>query len=237
MKPGNYVFNYAISIMLSLFLLNACASSATPKLTSCANNLAAPIANFCEVKPKELWRGATLDNEEEAGWLLRNGVKTIINLELLHDDLDVLREAQLPDTGSYQVDYFRVRTWEPLYAFAQSTADEDVIHFLAIARQAKQPVYVHCRAGENRTGVMIAAYKIILENQTSPTQIAAVLNEMQSYEGFWSGTTTDYIKDLSQRRDEILQKVQAFVVEQPTRIIYDNGKASSNTGRFTAIQR
>ncbi len=237
MNSSNCIFNYAISITLALLLLNACASSATPKQTPCTSNLASPIANFCEVKPKELWRGATLDNEKDAAWLVRNGVKTIINLELLHDDLDVLREAELPNTGIYQVDYFRVRTWEPLYAFAQSTADEDVIHFLAIAKQAKQPVYVHCRAGENRTGVMIAAYQIILENQNSPAQIAAVLNEMQSYEGFWSDATTAYIKGLSQRRDAILQKVQAFVVEQPTRIIYDNGKAGSDTVRFSATQR
>lgn len=237
MNSSNCIFNYAISITLALFLLNACALSATPKQTLCVSNLASPIANFCEVKPRELWRGATLDNEKDAAWLVRNGVKSIINLELLHDDLDVLRDAELPKAGIYQVDYFRVKTWEPLYAFAQSTADEDVVHFLAIAKQAKQPIYVHCRAGENRTGVMIAAYKIILENQSSPAQIAAILNEMQSYDGFWSDATTDYIKRLSERRDEILQKVQILVVEQPTRIIYDNGKASSDTGRFSATQR
>jgi protein tyrosine/serine phosphatase len=226
MKPGNHTYSHAISITLALLLLNTYAF-ATPKQTRCANNLAAPIANFCEVKPRQLWRGAVPDNKEEAAWLVRNGVKTIINLELLHDDLNVLRKAELPNAGIYQLDYFRVKTWEPLYAFAQSSADEDVIHFLAIARQAKQPIYVHCRAGENRTGVMIAAYKIILENQTSPAQIADVVNEMQSYEGFWSDATTAYIKGLSQRRDQILQKVQAFAVEQPIRIIYDNGKAGS----------
>jgi protein tyrosine phosphatase len=231
------LFKYVTSVTLTLFLLTSCVLSATPKQVLCTNNLASPIANFCEVKPRELWRGATLDNEQEAAWLVRSGVKTIINLELLHDDLDALRGAELPKVGIYQVDYFRVKTWEPLYAFAQSAADKDVIQFLAIAKQAKQPIYVHCRAGENRTGVMIAAYKIILENQTSPAQIAAVLGEMQSYEGFWSESTTAYVKSLSQRRDEILQKTQAFIVENPTEIIYDNGKVTSNTVRLSATQR
>ena len=70
-----------------------------------------------------------------------------------------------------------MKTWESLYAFAHDAADDDVIHFFAIAKQAKQPIYVHCRRGENRTGVMIAAYKVSLQNQ----EITAVVNEMQSY--------------------------------------------------------
>lgn len=212
--------------MMAWFLLNNCALSATQEHALCANNLASPIANFCEVKPHLLWRGAK-PNKDEAAWLIKTGVKTIVNLELLYDDIPSLHDAPLTNTGIYTVDYFRVRTWEPLYAFAKTAADEDVIHFLAIARQAKQPLYVHCRAGENRTGVMVAAYKIILDGQTSPDEIAAVLNEMQSYKGVWSEATTKYIKDLSLRRNEILQKVNAFIVEQPTQVICKNGNCAS----------
>lgn len=224
-----------ISVMMAWFLLNNCALSATQEHALCANNLASPIANFCEVKHQVLWRGAK-PNKDEAAWLIKTGVKTIVNLELLYDDIHTLRHAHFTNTGIYQVDYFRVKTWEPLYTFAKAAADEDVIHFLAIAKQAKQPLYVHCRAGENRTGVMVAAYKIILGGQTSPDELAAVLNEMQSYKGVWSEATTKYIKDLSLRRNEILQKVNAFIVEQPTQVICKKGSCASNFQDFGAVR-
>jgi protein tyrosine phosphatase len=222
MKLSYYFFKFTLAIMIAWFLLNDRALSATPEQALCTNNLASPIANFCEVKHQVLWRGAKPD-KDEAAWLIKNGVKTIVNLEWLYDDTHTLHHAQFTHTGIYQVDYFRVRTWEPLYAFAKNEADEDVIHFLAIAKLAKQPLYVHCRAGENRTGVMVAAYKIILDGQNSPAEIADILNEMQSYKGVWSEATTKYIKGLSARREEILQKVNAFIVEQPTQIVCRNG--------------
>jgi protein tyrosine/serine phosphatase len=221
MMKFNNVVKCTVLDMVAMFALNDCVAS-TPKPAHCANNLASPIANFCEVQPKVLWRGAKPDKNASA-WLIQNGVKTIINLELLYDDIDTLHEAKVNNAGLYQLDYFRVKTWEPLYAFAHDAADDDVIHFLAIAKQAKQPMYVHCRAGENRTGVMIAAYKIILKNQ----EVTAVVNEMQSYKGFWSEATTQYITELAQRRDEILRKVNTYVIESPTHIICDNGSCES----------
>jgi hypothetical protein len=210
MKP-----KYALFVIMTLLLLNNCAISST-KSVLCTNNFNSPIHNFCEVVPNKLWRGAKPD--KNIAWLINKDVKTIINLEWLHDDLDALKNV--PVQKNAQVNYYRVKTWEPLYAFAQQAADEDVIHFLAVINQAKSPVYVHCRAGENRTGVMIAAYKIIVEWQ----DVATVLNEMKSYRGFWSNATTKYIEGLVQRRNEILQKVNTFPVEQPEQIICANGR-------------
>jgi predicted protein tyrosine phosphatase len=234
MKSNTAVLNCALAIVATLFL-NGCAVSATQEPALCANNLASPVANFCEVKPHALWRGAKPD-KAAAEWLIKSGVKTIVNLEWLFDDIHTLHEAHFTDTGIYEVDYFNVKTWEPLYAFAKQEADEDVIHFLAIAKQAKPPLYVHCRAGENRTGVMVAAYKIILEGQDSPAEIATVLKEMQSYKGMWSRATTKYIKGLSLRRDEILKKVDAFTVEPPTQVVCKNGKCASNFQYFGSTQ-
>jgi protein-tyrosine phosphatase len=224
MKP-----NYVLFIMMSLLLLNNCATAASTNPVLCTNNFNSPIKNFCEVKANTLWRGAKPD--DHAAWLINQGVKTIINLEWLHDDLDDIQDARV-NQGLYQIDYFQVKTWEPLYAFTPQEADEDVIHFLAVINQAKSPVYVHCRAGENRTGVMIAAYKIISERQN----VTEVLNEMQSYRGFWSNATTKYIEGLVQRRDEILQKVNTFPVEQPKQIICTNGQCKTQFNRHQSAQ-
>jgi protein tyrosine/serine phosphatase len=236
MNSNTNIFKYALSIIMVLLLLNSGSLLAAQKQSLCVNNLASPITNFCVVKSNILWRGAKPDKDDLA-WLIKNGVKTIVNLELLYDDLHTLQDTHFIDSSTYKVDYFRVRTWEPLFAFAKVAADEDVIHFLAIASQAKQPIFVHCRAGENRTGVMVAAYKIILENQNSPTEIATILNEMQSYNGVWSDTTTKYIKELILRRDEILKRVKTFTIEQPIQIMCKNGKCTSNYQYFGSAKK
>lgn len=190
--------------------------------TQCVNNLASPIPIFCEVESGILWRGSKPD-KVAASWLINNGVKSVINLELLHDDLQQFLAASTRPDENFSVDYYRVKTWEPLYAVAKSSADADVVQFLAVASQAQRPLYVHCRAGENRTGVMVAAYKIILEGQSSAAQVEAILSEMQSYKGFWSDATTSYIRDLVPRRDEFLRKVKAYSVGRPIQISCQQG--------------
>jgi protein tyrosine phosphatase (PTP) superfamily phosphohydrolase (DUF442 family) len=200
-----------------------CTSSTITEGPLCSNNLGSPIPNFCEVTPNVLWRGSKPD-KNAAVWLINKGVKTIVNLELFHDDIDTIRKINITTADKYGIDYFWVRTWEPLYAVAQSIADEHVIHFLAIVSQAKQPIYVHCRAGENRTGVMVAAYKIILERQRSAAEMTAILDEMRSYQGVWSDFDTEYIKGLWFRRDDVFKKGKAYKLERPTQIICKTGK-------------
>jgi protein tyrosine/serine phosphatase len=227
MKSNTYVFKKIVLVFAASLLLGSSASSATKKEVICSNNLGSPIVKFCEAEPNILWRGSRPDKDGIA-WLINNGVKTIINLESTYDDKDAIYQASINAPGTYKIDYFRVKAWEPQYAIAKAKADKRVIHFLAIANQAKQPIYVHCRAGKNRTGVMIAAYKIILEGRTTTDEMNTVLDEMRSYKGVWNHSTTKYIKGLSQRRDEIIQKVKAFTLEHPTQIICNNGKCESS---------
>jgi tyrosine-protein phosphatase SIW14 len=106
------------------------------------------IPNFARIS-RGVWRGAQPTAEGMAK-LKEMGVKTIVNLRALHTDRDELRGLGLD------------------YAHFPCTAvvpdEEVVVKFLKIATDPeRRPVFVHCQHGSDRTGVLIAAYRIVVQ--------------------------------------------------------------------------
>jgi protein tyrosine/serine phosphatase len=198
-----------------------CAYASTKSVAgACSENLGSSIQNFCVATPGVLWRGARPD-KDDVSWLIQHGVRTIVNLEMLYDDRKAFRHASVADTNRYEVDYFHINDWEPLPMVAPSVADDHVAHFLAIVSQQPKPVYVHCRSGKNRTGVMIAAYRIIIEGLS----VEEALEEMRLYQGKWFTADAKYIRALSKRREEIRQKVTEWIpkLKRDAQIVCSNG--------------
>jgi protein tyrosine/serine phosphatase len=106
------------------------------------------LPNLHKVSPN-LYRGAQPD---AVGFreLERMGVRTVINLRLLHGD-----EALIAGTGLTEV-RIPSEAWE--------VDDDEVVEFLRIAADPKRtPVFVHCQHGADRTGTMVAAYRIVVQ--------------------------------------------------------------------------
>ncbi len=104
------------------------------------------LSNFAKVSDV-LYRGAQ-PTAEGFRTLKGMGIKTVINLRLTHSD-----RALLAGTG-LQYAHIAAAAWHP--------EDEDIVRALRIIRDsAHQPVFVHCQHGADRTGVTIAAYRIV----------------------------------------------------------------------------
>src|SRR2546427_12780379 len=113
-------------------LLAALPSSSMPATpAACTNDLGSPIANFCVVTPNVLWRGAK-PAQDGAAWLIQRGVRTIVNLELLHDDSRVFGVVKPASGGRREAAYFRIADWEPNAVLAPALLDVHVAHFLAV---------------------------------------------------------------------------------------------------------
>lgn len=196
-----------LPIIASLLLLFSSSSgAATPSqngVSGCRDNLGSPIKDFCVVAPKTLWRGSRPD-ASGAAWLIQNGVQTIVNLQFFHDDKATFRQAKIAGTGISEVGYFRVRDKEPL-VFIPAIADNRVAHFLAITSAQPKPLYVHCAAGKNRTGVMVAAYRVMVEN----VPVEQAIDEMERYHGRWFKADAKYIRYLaSEGREDMRRNIE-----------------------------
>ncbi len=151
-----------------------------------------PIANFAKYD-NFVCRSARAETPEQARWLVDEiGVKRVCNFEW--EQSDDAAFAGLP------VKLIRIADFEPLPWIWPSVSDERVLRFLAevvAAQRAGDMLNGHCRSGQNRTGVHMAAYRLILRYDA----LDPVLADFASYRGAWAWGDERYIRTLLPRRD------------------------------------
>ena len=129
------------------------------------------LPNLSQVSPI-LFRGAQPSHEGMLQ-LEQMGVKTVINLRGLHDDEDRLSGTKLSYVG------IRFHTWHP--------EEEDVVRFLKIVTDPRRaPVLVHCQHGADRTGTMIAVYRIIVQGWSKAEAIREMTEGGFGFHPAWS---------------------------------------------------
>ena len=113
------------------------------------------IYNFGRIAPG-YYRGAQPDARELAA-LATLGVKTIIDLQKDGDS----SEAALVEKAGMKFVRIPMTTRVP-------PTSEQLTQFLTLVRDpAHQPVYVHCKEGRHRTGVMTAIYRMVTDGWTA----------------------------------------------------------------------
>ena len=98
---------------------------------------------------EHLYRGAQ-PSAEGMRQLEKLGIKTVINLRFILSDRD-----RIEGTG-LDYEHINMTTWSP--------RTKDVVRFLQIVTDSvRTPVFVHCRHGIDRTGMLCAVYRIVVE--------------------------------------------------------------------------
>jgi len=144
------------------------------------------LPNFHQVNP-QLYRGA----QPKVGGvrkLAALGIKTILNLR--REDDHTRAEAVAARAAGLR--YFNV----PMPGTSKPT-DAQINRVLAIINSpANQPVFVHCQRGADRTGTVIACYRILKDGWTA----RQAKKEAEHYGMYWTERgMKEYIEDFYAR--------------------------------------
>lgn len=151
------------------------------------------LPNFHKVND-QLYRGAQ-PGQGGMKEIAARGIKTVINLR---GEDDRTRDEET-EAGAAGLRYFSV----PLPGFRRPK-DEQVERILTLIGDSQNwPVFVHCRHGEDRTGIIIAAYRISQDGWSA--EQAKKEAKRHGMSRFQFGMK-DYIGDYYKRR--LLQKEQ-----------------------------
>jgi tyrosine-protein phosphatase SIW14 len=90
------------------------------------------------------------------------GIKSVLNLRSHHKDQRKL--------NNYSLNYFNVRMR------AGHINDSAIIQSLRIIQYAPKPILIHCKHGSDRTGIVIAMYRIIFQHWTKDAAIDELMN-------------------------------------------------------------
>jgi len=111
-------------------------------------------------------------------------IRTVVNLRELHDDAPLA--AGLP----IELRRIGINTWH-----IGDDNGEKVVRALSAIRQGrdKGPVLVHCQHGSDRTGAIVAFYRILVENWDKERAIAEMMTGPFHFHAIW-GNIPGYIR-------------------------------------------
>ncbi|MCP4648486.1 MAG: dual specificity protein phosphatase family protein [PVC group bacterium] len=176
---------YIALLIISLFLLLGCAELA-PFIKQSGD-----IPNFHQVDEK-FYRGSV---PNEQGWekLQTIGIKTVISLK--NNKENSLQEQKT--AKALGIKFYHL----PMTLY-QRPDDRTVLKFLELVlTKNNQPIFVYCPGGKDRTGVMIAMYRVVACGMT----IQQGYQEAKKY-GFWPyyGETPELKNFIHQLKDKTI---------------------------------
>ncbi len=183
LKIRSYSMKKKIIFFLSFFILTGCAYLGYVK------DPFVDIPQFVKVE-EGLYRGGQPNSE---GWekLKDLGIRSVISLRGKDEELIRNREKVL----SWGMNFYHI----PLSVYRRPT-DEEVLRFLEIVlSKENRPVFVYCTQGRDRTGAMIAMYRVVARGWS----LKQAYREAKDY-GFWpyKGETPELKSFIHQLKDK-----------------------------------
>lgn len=167
-------------------------SSAAERPPEWAQPLAvAGVPNLHQITPR-IYRSA---QPTDAGMraLEQMGVRTVISFRAHHDDRKLLKDTQLREV------HIPIKPWD--------VRDAQVVAALRkLKRETDGPVLIHCQHGADRTGLMSAMYRIVIEGWDKQRAIDEMTHGGYGYHVVWKNILR-YIRKVDV--DKVRRQVEA----------------------------
>jgi protein tyrosine phosphatase (PTP) superfamily phosphohydrolase (DUF442 family) len=166
-------------------LPNGCLEVSVPAAS--AQSAPHGIANFGQVTPL-LFRGGqpTTDGYRE---LKQMGVDIVVSFR--HEKGENSLERRAVETLGMRFVSFPWHAWD-------SPADADVERFFALlAANPRSRVFIHCQQGRDRTGAMVALYRVGVNHWCPASAVAEM--KAYHYRHFWFPQLETYVENFPQR--------------------------------------
>lgn len=175
------ILSAAASIVLSV--LTACSDS--PSVPAVAQPERAQVVTLKGVEnlhrvSAELYRSGQPEPEGFTA-LEQMGVRSVLNLREYHKDTRKARHTDL-HLMAYPV------------AAGQVTA-ADVENCLRLLQDAPKPALVHCWHGSDRTGIVVAAYRIIYQGWSVDAAEKEFRDDTYGHHEFWYGNLVELLRN------------------------------------------
>lgn len=129
--------------------------------------------------------------KEEMKELEKFGIRTILNLRNYHND-------KLEANGT-------TMTLERIRMNASEISQEQIFQAMKIIKNSPKPILIHCFHGSDRTGCMVASYRIIFQNWSKEAAIDELKNPAFGYHAKWFPNILDALNamDVAKMRKEL----------------------------------
>ncbi|WP_052825928.1 dual specificity protein phosphatase family protein [Neotamlana nanhaiensis] len=111
------------------------------------------------------------------------GIKTVLNFRRKWDDSNKAKHTDLI------LKHVKLKS--------KTLTEAEVLQVLKIIDKAEKPLLIHCWHGSDRTGVMIAAYRIIFENWSKTDAINEFRKSEFGYHENWYPNLIDILNNLN----------------------------------------
>jgi protein tyrosine/serine phosphatase len=181
-------FRFPILVTLACVTLAAAAPRERPA-TWATPVIGSTLANCFRVSD-ELYRCEQPSSKDVAD-LKALGIRSVLNLREYHSDSRQLETAGLEllvyriDTGEINID--------------------DLAAALRLFREAPKPLMVHCWHGSDRTGSVVAAYRIVYQNWTPAEALDELRNGGFGYHERWFPNIVELFETID--ADELRRRV------------------------------
>jgi protein tyrosine/serine phosphatase len=122
----------------------------------------------------------------DLGTIKSLGIREVLNLREFHSDEDDLTDKHL------RLHRVKMRTG--------NITEQQIIESLRIIKNRRGPILIHCWHGSDRTGVIIAAYRVLFNNWSKSDALDEMVNGGYGYHAKFYPELTGLVENLNVER-------------------------------------